>query len=983
MHAHKQLHVKRGALYNCTQCVFNVTKAAVLYHHYRYGHTVEEPELRYPEDSVIRAGHKDMHMKNDRQDENEEESSCPPMVWSYCKGSTPSFTKVYKCRYCPHTNRRRHNTIEHERMHSDHPEHQHHRQQQQRAAGSTPSQSPLHPCKRCTYVCNNAGVLASHVKVHSGSYGYSTIGFYDSTLVDVMQVRALEYVINLEKNLLLDGDYYNNSESDTYSNQEGAKYTELDDPELKFCSYCPARFFFISDLQCHIRFHKFRNWEHACDCCSFTARALSQVATHEVVHRDEYTERTAELLASGYPVSQKYPRPSEYPASVSDGSPRQPPSWSSPISAKCEVVSPHSTESDDRRQRRTKRPRDTDPNDVTAAPLPALEQQDYTHKNTKRRRKSVTSAIDDVSPPKTSVTVKTVVSAPTPNTQEAEIVNEKSPVKTIKTTKSYYVRQFTCDKCPGQFFKATALQYHKTLHGGTGQHHCRECDYAVSTYGNLVRHEYVHKDLPPRVKVKPIAPKSSKSKAKSLKSSNSSGKMPPLQTSKNTDNDSNLSDGTNIEDIPIDPEFGPSMLGNPAFHYPTTVKNGVARPKRYKCAKCPSAFDKRDQYAVHLTLHGAQDKYQCDKCDYSVKYTANYVQHQRKHARDAEIRKNIEQAADRAKFIKDQEEAAKAPRGRQKPKSGDQHLQPAEPQINLDPHDTKFRNEISDRQTAYELNTAYGATGIVGNILGDSDSALFRCSHCPYECSSRVHLNQHTTHHQTIKVVSRPTGPSAVPSKRPWKIACRFCTYRTQTENDLAEHTRVHFLRSTGATLSTFAASSTHTYDKNETIQPGDYVEFHGKRVIYNQQDKNGEENEGDIGNDESTTTIADPDTVTTTADADTTVTADTEDKNVNKTDNDDDPFFMFKDCSVGTPIGTTFNSKNKKYCPDYPIPPVLIDFNDNRTSSDATTKPQQQQTTAFVRFIKGGKRLEFLDNGSGGGNVVETGGKKKRGKKK
>jgi hypothetical protein len=40
--------------------------------------------------------------------------------------------------------------------------------------------------------------------------------------------------------------------------------------------------------------------------------------------------------------------------------------------------------------------------------------------------------------------------------------------------------------------QSVALQYHITLHGGAGPHRCRHCDYAVKTYGNLVKHEMIH-----------------------------------------------------------------------------------------------------------------------------------------------------------------------------------------------------------------------------------------------------------------------------------------------------------------------------------------------------------------------------------------------------------------------------------------------------------------------------------------------------------
>ena len=70
---------------------------------------------------------------------------------------------------------------------------------------------------------------------------------------------------------------------------------------------------------------------------------------------------------------------------------------------------------------------------------------------------------------------------------------------------------------------------------------------------------------------------------------------------------------------------------NPWYIYPTCKKNGKTKERRYKCPKCPSAFDKLDQYKVHIQLHGSQQKYKCTDCDYSVKYYANYLQHIKKH----------------------------------------------------------------------------------------------------------------------------------------------------------------------------------------------------------------------------------------------------------------------------------------------------------------------------------------------------------------
>ncbi|XP_073987296.1 uncharacterized protein isoform X2 [Rhodnius prolixus] len=168
-------------------------------------------------------------------------------------------------------------------------------------------------------------------------------------------------------------------------------------------------------------------------------------------------------------------------------------------------------------------------------------------------------------------------------------------------------KSFICDKCPAEFFKSVALSYHMSLHGGPGPHKCRTCDYAVKTYGNLIRHEMVHqgeRSGRPRESEKPKQPKTPP--------------PPPLQR---------------------DPEFGLLIHGSPDFVYPTYVKNGKLKEKRYKCHKCPSAFEKREQYKIHLSLHGSKQRYNCERCDYSVKYYANYSQHVKKHEMNDASRK--------------------------------------------------------------------------------------------------------------------------------------------------------------------------------------------------------------------------------------------------------------------------------------------------------------------------------------------------------
>jgi len=138
------------------------------------------------------------------------------------------------------------------------------------------------------------------------------------------------------------------------------------------------------------------------------------------------------------------------------------------------------------------------------------------------------------------------------------------------------------------------------------------------------------------------------------------------------------------------------------------------------------------------------------------------------------------------------------------------------------------------------------------------------------------------------------------------------------------------------------AAVGAHASNSDDVIENGDHVEFHGKRVVYRQDS----ENHGDKG------------------DVDPAVAS----NDVGEVDNKEEPFFVFKDCGS---TETLDESDKRRFTPDYQPPPMVIDFNDNRTTTTTTTTtdggvkkiPQPKQTPAFVRYIDGGKRLEFLDD--------------------
>lgn len=46
-----------------------------------------------------------------------------------------------------------------------------------------------------------------------------------------------------------------------------------------------------------------------------------------------------------------------------------------------------------------------------------------------------------------------------------------------------------------------------------------------------------------------------------------------------------------------------------------TAADNTKAPKRFQCSKCPSSFEKKEQFKVHSNLHGSKQRYRCDRCD--------------------------------------------------------------------------------------------------------------------------------------------------------------------------------------------------------------------------------------------------------------------------------------------------------------------------------------------------------------------------------
>ncbi|XP_060815995.1 uncharacterized protein LOC132907178 isoform X2 [Bombus pascuorum] len=293
---------------------------------------------------------------------------------------------------------------------------------------------------------------------------------------------------------------------------------------------------------------------------------------------------------------------------------------------------------------------------------------------------------------------------------------------------------FTCAKCPARYFKLDALEYHMTLHGSNNRFKCTECDYSSKTAQNLVKHQVVHR-----------------------------------RQNEGSDVTSNLWP-------PPDPQFGLFMRGNPNFVYPGYLKNGRLKEKRYKCHKCPSAFEKREQYRVHLTLHGAKQRYRCDTCDYSVKYYANYIQHLKKHQANAEAQASRRQFEDDtitidSDNISDNTGSISRSGKTLKSSNNSASIMTTNGTSVLNFGGAQASNQ--DKQSLMLLQKK-------GILLSSNDEMeTLRCQSCPFSTCDKDMMDAHKRRHG----IERMT-PS-----------CPHCDYIPRKDENVGEHIRLHFTR--------------------------------------------------------------------------------------------------------------------------------------------------------------------------------------------
>lgn len=551
---HKQFHKPRGGEYTCSTCGYNVSKRHLLHQHLKV-HGINVATQKQNGDLI------DLEDVSDEIEEIPQPSgdlqSYPdiPLVWVSKNGKV---NKMYKCRYCPHVNLRKINIQEHEKMHGTREKHHQN--------SSVRLNETEHRCLECNYVCNNAGVLSSHSKVHQGLYG-KIHGLVDATRSDEEQIKEFSHSAIYQPAV------------ETMSYDEDDDEDELaiasnSDAILYFCNQCPARFFKENEFDLHLRFHGAR-LIHKCYFCTYTGRQKADVLAHGNVHTDKYQERT-KILKEMHPSHPDYPPPMIQVVGEDESG----------------LIYVVNDESDSKNfaltiENEAATPKTSKPS--FTVPLSGTEL--FQQRNQAQQQQSRQSPADmmEIDVPATST--------PAPMDEELGYggVMQGNPdfiYPTCIKNGRMKEKRYKCHKCPSAFEKRDQYKNHLTLHGAKQKYKCEYCDYSVKYYANYTQHLKKHKNSADALAAKKLP-------------------EPEVCVKQNEDDEEFNEDETGDSPKTISER---RSSGNSA-------KEGEDK-KLFQCSICPYTNYRKDAVENHQKRHksisGSSSTYTCEHCDYSV-----------------------------------------------------------------------------------------------------------------------------------------------------------------------------------------------------------------------------------------------------------------------------------------------------------------------------------------------------------------------------
>ncbi|CAG9814202.1 unnamed protein product [Phaedon cochleariae] len=571
---HKQFHKPRGGQYSCTHCSYNVSKRHLLHQHLKV-HGINIATHKQNGESMF---------LDEITDEIEEVppilltidfQNYPdiPLVWVSKNGK---FSKMFKCRYCPHVNLRKVNIQEHEKMHSI----------REKNHNSNRLNDTEHRCTECNYVCNNAGVLSSHSKVHQGMYGI-VHRLVDPTKTDEEQIKELSRSTGIQP--IPDSAIQDDSEVIDFSAMETE---EIDSSSgsgslLYFCKECPARFLKENEFGIHKRFHGLRLF-YKCDHCTYTSREKPHLNSHSKVHTNEYQDRT-KVLQNMYLTSMNYPQPKTSITKTENGDTiwkiAENKSFHKEMSTLCSILS----------------------KPVKSSQNVPLSGTDLFLQKSEAEQKQAAEMINvPASPPQ---------KFPDIDINELMRGNPEFIYQPYLKNGKLKEKRYKCHMCPTAFEKREQYKVHLGLHGSKQRYKCDHCDYSVKYYANFVQHLKKHK----------------------LNAEAHAARRPSDEGDLEVDESAEASTGIIPEDAsrPLKPSLADQQVAAILQHREAGHSMESEERKHYWCPNCPYMNTRKDAVDNHQKRHsnisGVKSAYTCEHCDYSVPQSHFLKEHTKLH----------------------------------------------------------------------------------------------------------------------------------------------------------------------------------------------------------------------------------------------------------------------------------------------------------------------------------------------------------------
>ncbi|KAG0427420.1 hypothetical protein HPB47_025530 [Ixodes persulcatus] len=416
---HKQFHrPNKNAPYKCTHCTYWSTHSHLMAQHqkiHRIGEANGMPQ-HTPDGTPYSGGIQAM----------------TTMVNGTAR-------RMFKCRFCPLTNKRRANVKVHERMHMG-------------------SKGAKFQCVLCSYRCNNTGVLASHMKLHKA----------ENPSLDLNRMKTFCENLNslTERPVVVKQGVCDMTQSlSSVSSVNKMKPSPRKKIFSYFCDKCPAMFKSHTDLDTHRTYHSSSHL-YPCHLCDYRARHKPHLHKHLLVHTPEYAERQ-----NGFTLAEiRSQDRSQQQASA--GTPA-----TSTLATADQMLLLEEAE--------------------TRAFVDSGSQALKLHRCSRCPATFQKATTLDYhvglhgSPGVYACHFCNYAANSSANVSAHTHLHYRGALKQKQPPK-----MFSCDKCPASFSKYNRFESHLTLHGRKERFCCTHCDYSVKFAANLVKHRKLHEKTP-------------------------------------------------------------------------------------------------------------------------------------------------------------------------------------------------------------------------------------------------------------------------------------------------------------------------------------------------------------------------------------------------------------------------------------------------------------------------------------------------------